>query len=80
MKIYKMDGSAPISLGDVPTTTTPGLGGKDALKKRLKDNVKRMAELQNMLYAQGQIRTAHHISGDGCGRQRQYDPPRDDGT
>ena len=53
MQIIKVDGSKRIALGDIATTAETGYEQKDMLKKRLKQNIKRMAELQNMLYAQG---------------------------
>jgi len=52
MQIIEVNGSKPVRLGDTPTAAAPGYEDKDAIKKQLKKNIKRMAELQSMLYAQ----------------------------
>lgn len=52
MNIIKVDGSAHLALSDITTTVDPEHDDKKELKRLLKFNIKRMAELQNMLYAQ----------------------------
>jgi len=52
MEIIKIEGSRAFSLRDISTTAQKGYSNKKKLKAELKENIKRMAELQNMMYAQ----------------------------
>lgn len=52
MNIIKADGSGRLTLSDITTTAEPEYDDKNEIKRLLKCNIKRMAELQNMLYAQ----------------------------
>ena len=51
MKIYKADGSSEIHLKAVPAEVK-NTENKGEIKKQLKTNIKKMAELQNMMFAQ----------------------------
>ena len=52
MQFIKVDGSRRMTLGNIATTAEVAYDDKHTLKTSLKENIKRMAELQNKLYAQ----------------------------
>ncbi len=52
MPITKVSANQKIKLGDINPNDTGKIGGKSEAKKLLSKNIARMAELQNVLYAQ----------------------------
>jgi len=53
MPIYTVKPNEAASLKDIDPNATGEVKGKKAAKKLLKQNIERMAELQNVLYAEG---------------------------
>ncbi len=53
MPIYTVKPNQAVSLKDIDPNNTGQVTGKKEAKKQLKQNIERMAELQNVLYAEG---------------------------
>ena len=59
---------------------TGGFKDKSDALERLGDNTARVAELQEILYAQDTILHPHDLPGNGCGRQGRCHSPCDVGS
>ena len=80
LRATRIDHPEKFRLADCDTAHTHGIDfDKEAAKQQLADDIERLRDLQERLYAEDRWAVLVILQGDGCGRQGRHHQARDGG-